>query len=260
MPMPLETALIAASFDLWWWWGIPLAAYAALAIAWWVFAVPALKRGPGGTAALGLLWRSSKVLLRWRQELRFEGIEHYEQAMASGAVLVVANHTGAVDPVLVQAAGPRLIRWMMARDMMGRGWEDLWAFLRIIPVNRSGTDTASLLAAMRMLKRGGVVGVFPEGRITRPPGTIRPFQEGVGILAARSGATVLPCWISGTPDADGIVDSVFGRSKSRVVFLEPVRYQRSMSAADVTIDLRSRLIAASRWPACDEEMPLTVSP
>ena len=260
MPMPLETALIAASFDLWWWWGIPLAAYAALAIAWWVFAVPALKRGPGGTAALGLLWRSSKVLLRWRQDLRFEGIEHYEQAMASGAVLVVANHTGAVDPVLVQAAGPRLIRWMMARDMMGRGWEDLWGLLHIIPVDRSGTDAASLLAAMRMLKRGGVVGVFPEGRITRPPGTIRPFQEGVGILAARSGATVLPCWISGTPDADGMVDSVFGRSKSRVVFLEPVRYQRSMSAADVTIDLRSRLIAASRWPACDEEMPLTVSP
>jgi 1-acyl-sn-glycerol-3-phosphate acyltransferase len=187
-------------------------------------------------------------------------VEHYEAAMSSGPVLVVANHTGGVDPVLVQSAGPRLIRWMMARDMMGSGLEDLWRLTRVIPVDRTGTDAASLRAAMRTLKRGGVVGVFPEGRITRPAGTIRPFQEGVGVLAARCGAIVLPCWISGTPDVDGMAGSVLGRSRSRVVFLEPVRYERSMSAADVAGDLRSRLIAASGWPACDESMPLIVTP
>ena len=258
--MQLETVPIPANNEIWMWWTVAVAAYLVLMILWWTLAVPALRRGPSGTAPLGLLWRISRLVLRWRQHPTFEGLEHYEAALDSGAVLVVANHTGGVDPVLVQAAGPRLIRWMMARDMMGRGLEDLWALTRVIPVDRTGTDAASLLAAMRTLKRGGVVGVFPEGRITRPSGTIRPFQEGVGVLASRCRAAVLPCWISGTPDVDGMAGSVFGRSDARVVFLEPVRYDRSMSATDVANDLRSRLIAESGWPACDEVMPLIVSP
>jgi 1-acyl-sn-glycerol-3-phosphate acyltransferase len=258
--MPPETASIPAPTDAWIWWLVGLTTYVGLAILWWTMLVPALRRGPGGTAPLGLLWRLSKAMLRWRQRPRFEGLEHFEAAMASGPVLVVANHTGAVDPVLVQTAGPRLIKWMMAKDMMGSGCEDLWALVRVIPVDRAGSDVASLLAAMRTLRRGGVVGVFPEGRITRPPGTIRPFQEGVGVLAARCGAIVLPCWVSQTPDADGMMGSLFGRSMSRVVFLEPTRYERSMSAAAVAADLRARLAAASGWPMCDEAMPLIVPP
>jgi len=258
--MPPETASIPAATDTWMWWAIGLTTYVGLALLWWAVVVPALRRGPSGTATLGLVWRLSKSLLRWRQRPRYVGLDHFKTAMSSGPVLVVANHTGAVDPILVQAAGPRLITWMMARDMMAGGWDDLWRLVRVIPVDRAETDAISLLTAMRTLKHGGVVGVFPEARITRPPGTIRPFEEGVGILATRCGATVLPCWISGTPDVDGMIGSLFGRSESRVEFLEPIQYERGTTAAEVASDLRARLARASGWPLCDEVMPLIVSP
>ena len=242
------------------WWVTAAVVYVIAMSLWWVLVVPALRRGPSETATLGILWRLSKLVLRLRQHPEFEGLEHFESLMqADGPVLIIANHTGGVDPLLIQYAGPRLIRWMMAQDMMASGAEDLWKLTRVIGVDRTGPDATALRIAMRTLRGGGVVGVFPEGRITRPAGTLRPFQEGIGMLAARCGATVLPCWISGTPDVESMSRSVFGRSRSRVVFLEPVRYERDTPAAEVATDLRDRIAAASGWPKIDEMMPLIVS-
>jgi 1-acyl-sn-glycerol-3-phosphate acyltransferase len=259
--MPLGLTSIFSSTGPATWWVAGAAAYVVVMSLWWITVVPALRRGPSEAAPLGLLWRMSKLLLRLRQHPQFKGIEHFESVMqADGPVLIVANHTGGVDPLLIQYAGPRLIRWMMAQDMMSPGTEDLWQLTRVISVDRIGPDATALRIAMRTLRDGGVVGVFPEGRITRPAGTLRPFQEGVGLLAARCGATVLPCWISDTPDVESMSGSVFGRSRSRVVFLEPVQYERSTPAADVASDLRDRIAAASGWPKVDEMMPLIVSP
>ena len=241
-------------------WPVLAGCYLLAAALWWLMVVPGLRRGPGQDAAVGLAWRASRFWLRWRQRLRHDGIEHLAAALQRGPVIVVANHTGAVDPLLVQAATSSLIRWMMARDMMGTGMDDVWELARVIPVNRSNTDPGSLRAALRTLRDGGCVGVFPEGRITRPPGTLRPFHEGVGLLATRTGATVLPVWISETPDVDSVGGSIFGRSRSRVVFLEPVTYGQSQPAREVAEDLRVRIADASGWPMVDEVMPLILAP
>jgi len=251
------SGMIAASTNWWMWLLIP-AAWVVLAGLWWACVVPWLRRGPDGDAMVGLLWRISRWWLRIRQRVDVHGAVHLEEAMRAGPVLIVANHTGGVDPLLVQLVTPTLIRWMMARDMMGPGTDDVWQLLRVIPVERSEADTTSLRTAIRVLRRGGAVGVFPEGRITRPPRTLRPFQEGVGLLAARTSARVVPCWISGTPDVDGMVASIVGRSRSRVEFLEPVQYDRSDDPAAVAQDLRRRLAAASGWPIVDEAMPLVL--
>ncbi len=232
------------------------AGWCAVAAAWWLLAVPRLRRGPTGRAWVGLLWHVSRWWIAWRHRGTIEGLHHLRACQ--GPILIAANHTGAIDPLLVQAGTSRIIRWMMARDMMGQGLDALWEAVEVIPVDRAGPDTASLRAALRTLKQGGCVGVFPEGRITRPPCTIRPFQEGVGMLASRSGATVIPCWISNTPDVDGVVGSILSPSRSSVVLLEPVRYDRTNDPASVAEDLRQRLIAASGWPAVNESMPLVL--
>ncbi|MDP7070683.1 MAG: lysophospholipid acyltransferase family protein [Phycisphaerales bacterium] len=237
-------------------WGIVVCCYVLSTALWWLLVVPRLRRGPGRDAAVGLVWRLSRWWLGWRQRPRFDGVAHLAAALDRGPVIVVANHTGAVDPFLVQSATSVLIRWMMARDMMGAGMDDVWALARVIPVNRAGADPGSLRQALRTLHSGGCVGIFPEGRITRPPGSLRPFHEGVGLLATRTGATVLPVWISGTPDVDGIGGSMLGRSRSQVVFLEPVTYDRSHPPEAVSADLRTRLAQASGWQLVDEAMPL----
>ena len=256
----MHVMLIGSTFSAALPWIVVMAAWLVFIAVWWLIFVPWLRCKGTCSAGLGTAWKLSTAWVGWRQSLVVQGQQHIATSMASGGVIVVANHTGGVDPLLMQAAMPRPVRWMMARDMMGSGFDDVWSMLGVIPVERSGSDPRSVRAAMRVLKDGEVLGVFPEGRITRPPETIRPFLEGVGLLALRSSACVLPCWISGTPDVAGMAGSILGRSRSRIVFLEPVTYDRSWTTSDVTADLRRRIAQASGWPIDDEPMPLILGP
>ena len=74
-----------------------------------------------------------------------------------------------------------------------------WFFdaVGIIPVERSGRDMAATRAALRTLKSGFILGVFPEGRIETSRQFL-PFQSGIGLLALKSGAPVHPAYLDGT--------------------------------------------------------------
>jgi len=116
----------------------------------------------------------------------------------SGPAIVIANHTSGADPIFLQATCHRMIVWMMAAEFRAmRGMQWLFDLAEIIPVARSGRDTASMRAAMRVLDRGGVIGVFPQGRIERR-GHDFPFRPGVSLLSSRTGASVWPAHLDGT--------------------------------------------------------------
>ena len=115
---------------------------------------------------------------------------------AQGAAIVAANHPSDLDPALVGASFPRTLRFMAAekewdRRFVGRCIRRLGAF----PVRRGSVDRDALRVALNLLARGEVVALFPEGdNYADGP---RPFESGVGFLAAKSGAPVIPCAITG---------------------------------------------------------------
>lgn len=237
-----------------------------LAIAWlvvvgtaWLVVVPVLRRGPGGRADWGALWVISRVLGRIIHRTRYEGLEHLPRRgdveAESGGLIVVANHTGAVDPLLIQGACRFWIRWMMAEDMMSGPLEGFWEEQRIIAVDRANPDSASLREAIRWTRGGGVLGIFPEGRITMPPRELRPFLPGVGLIVKQSRAPVLLVWVSGTPETNRMRASLLTRSRARVVFLGVIDYAGERDATKISEDLRRRLHEASGWPLNDEVLP-----
>jgi 1-acyl-sn-glycerol-3-phosphate acyltransferase len=66
------------------------------------------------------------------------------------------------------------------------------------PVDRGSADVEAFRTAMRILEGGNILAVFPEG--TRSPdGRLQPAKDGVAVLAARSGATIVPI---GVGDSD----------------------------------------------------------
>lgn len=69
-----------------------------------------------------------------------------------------------------------------------------------IPLNRGAVDAAALKRALGVLKEGALLIVFPEGGIS-PDGRLQPFHRGGALLAARTGAPIVPVAISGTRDA-----------------------------------------------------------
>jgi len=114
-----------------------------------------------------------------------------------GPAILVCNHTSGLDPALIQSACPRLIRWMMAREYFDiRGLRWFFRTVGAIPVQRSGRDTAATRAAMRALEEGFVLGVFPEGKIEATT-ELLPFQNGIGLLALKTGAPVFPAYLDG---------------------------------------------------------------
>lgn len=192
--------------------------------------------------------RFFQVYAKGWQRTRYEGLEHIPPAREDGspaeAVIVVCNHTAGIDPILVQAACPFGIRFMMAQDMRVWFLEGALRFGRVIFVDRANPTGMELREALAHLKAGGALGVFPEGRISRPPhpaGGVLPFREGIGMIVRRSGAPVLPAVISGTPEAPTAWGSIWRRSRRGVIvrFLPPVRYGRELDARAVASELES---------------------
>ncbi len=145
----------------------------------------------------GLIFR---LLVRALVRLRIEG--DVSAIPTSGPLIVAANHASSADPVLIGAFLTqrlnRPINWLGKRELvetplLGR----LFRAGGIHPVDREAADLEAFRAAMRILNAGQVLAVFPEGTRSRD-GALQPVREGVGMLALRSGATVLPV---------GVVDS-----------------------------------------------------
>lgn len=218
-------------------WVIPLAA-AWIGLA---FLSRGLLDNPREDVEGGLMWHTVRAYAAVVHRLRVVGRENIPTGRNPGPLILVANHTAGVDPVLIGAACPFHVRWVMARDMRHPWGEWLWRWDRVIFVSREGDEIAGVREALRALKDGEVIGVFPEGGIERPHGQVRPFLPGVGLLIHRSGAPVLPVVIEGTPDVDPAWHSLRRPSRSVVTFMPPIDYRvLGLDAGEIVADLQRR--------------------
>ena len=129
------------------------------------------------------------LILRFWTRLRVEGREHLTGV---GPLIVVSNHVDNWDTYVVGLfVRGRVINYLARPDGLSSRWLGwYWRQLGAIPADRAG-----LSEALRILKRGGAIGVFPEGVIA--PALVRAVP-GSALLALRSGASVVPAAVWGT--------------------------------------------------------------
>jgi 1-acyl-sn-glycerol-3-phosphate acyltransferase len=127
--------------------------------------------------------------------VRVEGIEN----IPPSACVFAANHTSNLDGVVLLPAIPRRISLFAKRELFripifAAGMRSAG----FIPVDRVGRQaTSGLATAVRHLKEGRSLSIFPEG--TRSPdGRLQPFKKGAFALAIESGLPVVPVSIAGT--------------------------------------------------------------
>lgn len=228
-----------------------------LAILGWfglAFFARAVMRNPWGDVFSGFVWVGGRSLVRFVHPLRTRGGDDLRRQASPGPLIVVANHTAGIDPLLIQSVCHFPIRWMMALDMRTPSLEWLWQWADIIDVDRQGrAGLAPIREALRHLKNGGAVGIFPEGGLERPAETLRPFLAGVGMIIEKSKAPVLPVLVRGTPRVDPAWASLWVPSRPSLEFGEVVRYERSgLKAAEIAFDLRARFQRWTGWPDSPE--------
>jgi 1-acyl-sn-glycerol-3-phosphate acyltransferase len=143
-----------------------------------------------------------KVLLSILFKVEISGKENFPK---KGPLLVVGNHTGAMEVVLLNGFAPRQIEMLSAADMPAEKITEIIDFLYgSIPLNRGAYDRAALSKALDVLKQDGFLGLFPEGGIWEEGK--QKALPGISWLSYRSGAPILPIGFNNTAGAmnDGL--------------------------------------------------------
>lgn len=209
-----------------------------------------LHNNPAGDFESGVLFRTGRAYVRMMHRLQITGQDHIPNTRHPGPLIVIANHTAGIDPILIQSVCPFEIRWIMASDMREPALEWFWRWKRVIFVNRTESQGLGLREAIAHLRAGGVIGLFPEGGIERPPRQILPFYPGTGLLVRKTGARVLPVLIEGTPQVDPAWASLWKSSTSHLSF-GPLMSLDDRPAGDISTALRQHFLDWSGWPAND---------
>jgi 1-acyl-sn-glycerol-3-phosphate acyltransferase len=195
----------------------------------WMFAI--YWRQHFSVAQFGL-WTLANIMVRilWRADLpRFPD-------SAKESAVIVCNHCSSVDPFFLQVCVNRPMHWMVAREYCEhRSFKWFLKQAEVIPVNRGGIDTASTKSAIRLAAEGGVVGMFPEGRINQTEDFMLPVRPGALLVALKARVPIVPCYIHGAPFAGTTWSPFFRTARTRVTFGEPVDlspfYERQVDKA-----------------------------
>jgi 1-acyl-sn-glycerol-3-phosphate acyltransferase len=153
-----------------------------------------------------LIW----MLVHTVYRLKEQGVEHIP---AEGAAVIVANHVSFVDALVIAAACPRPVRFVMDHNIFRI---PVLSFIfrtgRTIPIAPAKENPAMLEAAYEEIARGlgegDLICIFPEGRIT-DTGELYPFRPGITRILERNPVPVIPVALQ------GLWGSLFSRMRGR---------------------------------------------
>jgi 1-acyl-sn-glycerol-3-phosphate acyltransferase len=118
-----------------------------------------------------------------------------------GGLIIASNHLAAADPFIMGSAVPRELAFMAKKELFEipiEGW--LIKRLNAFPVDRFGFDLAVIKKALEILESGMALVMFPEGTRSKD-GHIREGKMGIGMLARKAKAPIIPVYIENSKKA-----------------------------------------------------------
>lgn len=121
-----------------------------------------------------------------------------ENIPKEGAFIFCGNHRSYLDPPLIVVTCPRKMRFMAKEELKSNG---LFGFLcyayNAIYVKRDSKDIGPLKEAMKELKNGGCIGIFPEGTRNGMEKNDGKLKNGASYMSLKTGAKLVPIGIKG---------------------------------------------------------------
>ncbi len=132
-----------------------------------------------------------------------------ENIPSDGQFILCANHISSWDPPLLQSFIKRRIYFMAKEELFHMFFLGfILKAIKSIPVKRSGSDITAIKTAMKLLKNGECLGIFPTGQREKVKGE-GEVKGGVALLALKTKAPVVAVHI----DADY---RIFSRIKMNI--------------------------------------------
>jgi len=174
---------------------------------------------------------------------------------ATGGAVLVANHVSGLDPVAMIAASPRPLRWMIAQEEYNRfALRRFFRLLGLIPVDRTGRPEKSLRAAIKALRVGEVVAVYPEGGFSNFDEPTLRLKRGAVFMADIAEVPIIPLRIEGVKGKGMTIAALFYRSNLRIhagMVLGPEMHadeRLAAIAAFIRPDIEPRKVVGSGGP------------
>lgn len=142
-----------------------------------------------------LSWGLFNFILKVFFRLKCIGTENIPK---SGAVILAPNHISYFDPPVVGMGTSRQTHYMAKEELFKPKLQGAWMrSIGVFPVRRGTADRKSIRQALDLLEKGKIVCIFPEG--TRSPdGKLQEPELGIGLLAMKSRAPILPAAVIDT--------------------------------------------------------------
>lgn len=149
-------------------------------------------------------WFHALAAIPWRfafwftMRIRTHGVEH---SRVHGGALIAVSHLSHLDPIVVSAVVRRKISWVSRKEFYQQ-----W-FMRFVlqhggafQVDRAGSALPTIREGLKRLKRGEIIGIFPEGEVVSGAESVlhgATIKRGVCLLSAHSGRPIIPVVVFG---------------------------------------------------------------
>ena len=157
-------------------------------------------------------------------------IQNRDRMNVGGPVIYVCNHLANLDPPIVASVLPRRALFLAKRELFNN---PLFTFLLkgwgAYPVNRFAADSRALRWVKAMLENRRAVVMFPEGTRSRNMEGLKQGRIGTALIAAQTGATLVPIGFHGTDDLQNILKVLMPIAKIRLSVGEPFKVDPNVS-------------------------------
>ncbi len=200
---------------------------------------------------LGVLFRFFNIISRctfglFLFKLTIVGREHIRNL--AGPLIVTPNHKSYADHFFILASLPVRSRLLPARGMAADWLFKIpvirWVLKHLLgayPTRRGQGLDISLRDPLRVLQKGAVVAIYPEGGIRYAHG-VHPVKIGAAYLAKKTGSPILPVAIRGIEYLSWKA-FFFGRRRVEVVFGEPFVIDQNEDLVEASEKIRKKIEA-----------------
>jgi len=163
-----------------------------------------------------------------------------ENLPASGGFILSANHVSNWDPPILATFIEREVYYMAKEELFKNSiFAAAIRALHVFPVKRGAADKNAIKNAVKVLKGGGCLGLFPEGTRSKT-GKIGKAESGVSLIAAMTKAPIVPAALVNT---DKIFSAEVKLPRLVIVYGKPIYFTGNSKEKDELANFAQDIMA-----------------
>ncbi len=142
-----------------------------------------------------------------------------------GGVIIASNHASYLDPPIIGAVLRRRATFLAKRYLFNVPIIKIFLNFFAIPVDEDKIVPSTMKEAIKRLKKGELVVIFPEGRRSED-GSLLDAKRGIGVIASLSSVPIIPAFIEGSHEVLPVGAKFPRPGKLRVYFGQPLMSEK----------------------------------